>query len=441
MTDLQALIGRACGQLTQRAADKAAGRTDHDDLGGLLFFGNPMETTPRRLLVDERLSPVDKVGWMAFRMMASKDRETSFPSYDALQRLLSSRADSGQASKSTVNRVIYILRLTRWLSLCHQARNTANGRMVGNIYALHDEPVSIMDAASIDTDYIAFVGRCRKHGNQAVRKVAGIVFDELAEDTTARYLMTRLGLFEERLSDHELSKPTPKSRKPRSNKNRTQGNGSLHAGFENQTGAEEPSSNFETSDDKNRTQAESPEFENETLAGAAATKSNPVENTGPADRVRNSNSYTVRTLQEPVFVKVRTGPLDWSCLTLSTDEQQVITRYMSAVPSELHQAIINEAAARRKSVRNMTAYLIRLVDRAKEGQFKITTEPAAAAAPEGYTPSPPAASPPKPTPARTPAPLGKPVDIASEIDAIRTLVGTKPSKTQTIATTEVQSNE
>ncbi len=441
MTDLQALIGRACGQLTQRAADKAAGRTDHDDLGGLLFFGNPMETTPRRLLVDERLSPVDKVGWMAFRMMASKDRETSFPSYDALQRLLSSRADSGQASKSTVNRVIYILRLTRWLSLCHQARNTANGRMVGNIYALHDEPVSIMDAASIDTDYIAFVGRCRKHGNQAVRKVASIVFDELAEDTTARYLMTRLGLFEERLSDHELSNPKPKSRKPRSNKNRTQGEEPAHAEFENRTGAEEPSSNFETSDDEIRTQVESHEFENETLAQAAATNSNPVENTGPADRVRISNSYTVRTLQEPVFVKVRTGALDWSSLTLSLDEQQVITRYMSAVPSELHQAIINEAAARRKSVRNMTAYLIRLVDRAKQGQFKITTELSGTSIPEGYPPSPPAVSPPEPTPARTAAPLGKPVDIASEIDAIRTLVGTKPSKTQTIATTEVQSNE
>lgn len=46
MIDLQALIGRACGQLTQREADRAAGRTDHDDMGGLLFFGNPMETTP-----------------------------------------------------------------------------------------------------------------------------------------------------------------------------------------------------------------------------------------------------------------------------------------------------------------------------------------------------------------------------------------------------------
>ncbi|WAJ37232.1 STY4528 family pathogenicity island replication protein [Pseudomonas sp. GOM7] len=439
MIDLQALIGRACGQLTQREADRAAGRTDHDDMGGLLFFGNPMETTPRRLLVDERLSPVDKIGWMAFRMMASKDRETSFPSYDALQRLLSSRADSGQASKSTVNRVVYILRLTRWLSLCHQARNTANGRMVGNIYALHDEPVSIVDAAGIDTDYIAFVGRCRSHGNQAVRKAANIVFDELADDSTARYLMTRLGLFEERLSDHELSKPRPKTKTSRANKKRTQGTQPEPTGFENRTGAEQPSSNFKPSGNEIQTQDAAHEFENETWAHAAATKSNPVDNTGPADRVRFSNPYTVRTLQETVSVKVRTEELDWSSLTLNSDEQQVITRYMSAVPEDLHQAIINEAAARRKSVRNMSGYLIGLIDRAKTGQLKLTVE--VPQQPTALPPAQPHALPQATAPTPKRPPLGKPVDIASEIQAIRSLVGMKPSQHPQPATTETQTDE
>ncbi|WP_313026666.1 STY4528 family pathogenicity island replication protein [Pseudomonas lopnurensis] len=435
MSDLSALIGRACGQLTQRAANRAAGRSEDDDLGGLLFFGNPMETMPRRLLVDERLSPVDKVGWMAFRMMASKDRETSFPSYQTLQCLLSSRADSGVASKSTVNRVIFILRLTRWLSLCHQARNTANGRMVGNIYALHDEPVAIVDAASIDTDYVAFVGRCRSHGNQAVRKVAKLVFDELAEDTTARYLMTRLGLFEERLSDHELSKPRHRSPK----QNRTQQPKAKTPGFENRTGDESPGSKIEPGHEQNRTRAAGPEFENETLEPPNGTKSNPVENTGLADRVRISNPYTVRTLQEPVFVKVRTGPLDWSRLNLSIDEQQVITRYMSSVPAELHQAIIDEAVARMKTVRNMNAYLIGLIDKAKTGQLKLTASaPTVSPAPGENGPAPLPPSPSASPPTRSIHPLGKPVDIRSELQAIRGLVGSKPSQQ---SEPEVQTNE
>ncbi|OLU25471.1 hypothetical protein BVH03_17600 [Pseudomonas sp. PA15(2017)] len=438
MSDLSALVGRACGQLTQRAANRAAGLSDDDDLGGLLFFGNPMETTPRRLLLDERLSPVDKIGWMAFRMMASKDRETSFPSYDSLQRLLSSRADGSQASKSTVNRVIYILRLTRWLSLCHQARNTANGRMVGNIYALHDEPVPIVDAASIDTDYIAFVGRCRKHGNQAVRKVASLVFEELAEDTMVRYLMTRLGLFEERLRDHELNKPRPRSS---AKQNRTRQTRKLDAGFENRTERNSPSSNIEPGEEQNQTLAESPEFENQPDPALSGTKSNSVENTGPAPRVSNSNSYTVRTIQKPVLVKVRTGPLDWSKLTLNTDEQQGITRYMSGVPVELHQAIIDEAAARIKSVRNMSAYLIGLIDKAKVGELKLTTatRPPVIDAPPDTRQVQPPSSPPPSAEGRRVHPLGKPVDISAELQAIRGLVGAKP--TSLPPPKETQTNE
>lgn len=192
MNNMEVLIGRACGQLTQRANNRATGAND-EEVGGLLFFGNPMETTPRRLLLDERLSPIDKIGWMAFRMTTTLDRETSFPSYEALQRLLSSRADGSTASRSTVNRVVYILRLTRWLTLCHQARNTLNGRMVGNIYSLHDEPISIVDASRFDAGYITFVHKCRSHGHQSVRKVAQIVFQELIADQNAHHLMTQVG--------------------------------------------------------------------------------------------------------------------------------------------------------------------------------------------------------------------------------------------------------
>lgn len=426
---LEALIGRACGQLTERAAKRAAGLSDEEELGGLLFFGNPMETTPRRLLVDERLSPVDKVGWMAFRMFSSKDRETAFPSYEALQRLLSSRADGSQASKSTINRVIFILRLTRWLSLCHQARNTSNGRMVGNIYALHDDPIPIVDASNLDTGYIAFVGRCRSHGNQAVRKVAQLVFDELAEDKTTRYLMTRLGLFEERLADHELSKAQPRAKK----QNRTQAGDSQK---QNQTRVRKPSSKIELREEQNETLLDGTEFENETQG---PTESKSGGNTGFEPRVRNSNPGTVRTVLTAVDVSVRTGhtqELDWSRLNLKPEEKPVIQRYMAGIPAELHQIILDEAAARISQIRNMPAYLVSLVDKAKTGTLKTTT---ASARPTSQAPAPqPPATPSLPIAAPAPPPeagrnssaLGKPVDIARELSAIRALVGRQPTSAE-----------
>lgn len=415
MRDLEILIGRACGQLTQRALNRATG---DDDVGGLLFFGNPMETIPRRLLLDERLSPVDKLGWMAFRMLAAQDRETSFPSYEALQRILSSRSDRSTASRSTVNRVVFILRLTRWLTLCHQERNTQNGRMVGNIYALHDEPISIVDASQLDTGYIAFVAKCRGHGHQSVRKVAEVVFEELADDQMARYLMTRLGLFSERLQDHELLSPSsPRKHTGRSRK--------ADAEFEIQTEQIAPSSKNRLRANENRTEHCGPEFEDQTVSNA---NSNSVDSSPPAPRVRSSNSSTVRTLHTSVCKKERTArsnsiahqALNWSGLGLKADEQLTIAQCLKPVSGELHQAIIDEAVARKPGIRNLTGYLIGLIEKAKNGEFKITQHPHS----RSVQPSSPALRyPPQPKcelPRSAPA---NPVNVAEQLKEINQLLG------------------
>ncbi|MGX8042918.1 hypothetical protein [Proteus mirabilis] len=42
-----------------------------------------------------------------------------------------------------------MLRLTGWLSLCHRVRDK-RGRIRGNIYMLHDEPVNAFDAETLD---------------------------------------------------------------------------------------------------------------------------------------------------------------------------------------------------------------------------------------------------------------------------------------------------
>ncbi|MCP1367181.1 STY4528 family pathogenicity island replication protein, partial [Halomonas sp. BBD48] len=142
MKNYDVLIGRAASFLTQRRGSEASALADEEDaLDGLLFLGNPHETVPRALLVDHRLGAVDVLGWQVIRLMSNADRSTAFPTYDELEPLL--RSGAGQkASRKTVARVIAILRLTRWMTLGMKARNTANGRMIGNIYVLHDEPLA-----------------------------------------------------------------------------------------------------------------------------------------------------------------------------------------------------------------------------------------------------------------------------------------------------------
>lgn len=96
---------------------------------GLLFTGNVQDSIPRRLLLDTRLSPLDKMGWMMIRLYAQNNEGAVFPSYDELQLQLASPG-KGKASRETVSRVLLMLRITGWLSLCKRVRDD-KGRVRG----------------------------------------------------------------------------------------------------------------------------------------------------------------------------------------------------------------------------------------------------------------------------------------------------------------------
>lgn len=52
------------------------------------------------------------------------------------------------ASRETVAKALTVLRLTRWLSLGRKVRNEISGQVQGNVYLLHDEPVTPAEALS-----------------------------------------------------------------------------------------------------------------------------------------------------------------------------------------------------------------------------------------------------------------------------------------------------
>ena len=81
-------------------------------------------------------------------------------------------------------RSIAILRATRWLTLCARVRKTS-GRFRGNVYALHDEPLPLVDALHLDADYMSFLRHSLGHGHARVRRVAQGVLDSMDEDIQA----------------------------------------------------------------------------------------------------------------------------------------------------------------------------------------------------------------------------------------------------------------
>ncbi|EMY1530732.1 helix-turn-helix domain-containing protein [Salmonella enterica subsp. enterica serovar Wedding] len=165
---------------------------------GLLFTGNIHDAYPRALILDMRLSPLDKMCWIMIRQYALQNDGAIFPSYDELQKLLSSPG-SGLASRDTVSRALTMLRLTGWLSLCKRVRDTG-GRVRGNIYAQHDEPLSAKNAEVFDPGWLEMLGRACGHKYREVSETAWRVLEGILDDPMMRHRHSRLTEIAERLT-------------------------------------------------------------------------------------------------------------------------------------------------------------------------------------------------------------------------------------------------
>jgi hypothetical protein len=184
----------------RNSASHSTVRHDEDPQSSLIFFGNWQDPYPRLLVTDPILEPVDKVVWQIIRThITTPGAVTAFPNYGAI------RAGANVKSNHTVSRAITILRATRWLSLCERVRD-AQGRFLGNIYALHDEPVTLGDAMYLDSDYIEFLRSSQNHKHLRVGRVAHSVLAtiqdmiDVGKDAIGERIQTwtyerRIGLF------------------------------------------------------------------------------------------------------------------------------------------------------------------------------------------------------------------------------------------------------
>lgn len=160
-------------QATIERAQQDSGRTHTDTM---LFMGNRHQAFPTLVVQDPVLEPVDKLVWMVIMLQAQETGgSTAFPSYEYLAR------KTNVSSTSTISRAIAILRATRWLTLCARLRE-ASGRFRGNVYALHDEPLPLVDALHLDPDYMTFLQQSLEHHHARVRRVAKGVLDTIDED-------------------------------------------------------------------------------------------------------------------------------------------------------------------------------------------------------------------------------------------------------------------
>ena len=166
--NIKILSGRISSELEKISREPAE---DAKSIDSLVYIGNWQDAIPRSIWVDKDLDSREVRSWGVIRTQAIHSSAVML----SLNKLLMDNLDY---SNATVSRIIYILRLTRWVSLCSQLR-TEKGQFKGNIYAIHDAPISISDSIYLDKEYLSFVQQQISHKNKKISKLATSTWQHL----------------------------------------------------------------------------------------------------------------------------------------------------------------------------------------------------------------------------------------------------------------------
>lgn len=328
---------------------------------GILFSGAKHEIVPRALFLDRRLTPLERNAWQIIRMMLNDDGVTAFPTYEQLRPFLASMPCAEQASDETVARALMLLRLARWLTLARHRRDSVTGRIQGNLYVLHDAPLTPWEAIQLDPHYLELIGHSLAHASKAVQRVGYFVLKEATEDPliAGRALPTRLQEIAQRLTQRgwaQLSEdeahdvPVPAARMPAA---------------EQESGASDDASQPSESEDRECPTSDSEEGRNpQSLSQLRNPK---ADSTVRTDQLNNKQVRTVPGGNRSTVLKFPDA-----FHRLRAEQQAGAMAALQRVEVELQQAVLDEWAVRCRSssVRNPAGYLFGCIQKAIRGEFR-----------------------------------------------------------------------
>jgi len=348
----------------QRDYKQKTGEDLPKEFAGIVFSGNPHETVPRRLLLDDRLSPLERNAWQVFRLLMNGDGVTAFPTYDQLRPYLGNNPGR-PASRETVAKALTVLRLTRWLSLGRRVRDAITGQVQGNIYILHDEPVAYSEAIQLDQDFLPLVANGLEHSNSSIREIAGLTFDEMLVSET-QDLPTRVEVFRERFRAQGLEDPARAATPPAEFGFRTP----LLAAMNHLSSDSEPSQ--ESGVDE---------------ALSLSSDSELSANQGVSPLVRNPNLSSTYTntntdvSKSSVLREQADADLVWPSAyqRMTSEQQQRAQLVILAVPADIRVLLVKQWGVRCASgkVAKPFSYLMKLIQKAQTGDFNADWQPAA----------------------------------------------------------------
>ncbi|MFJ4346314.1 STY4528 family pathogenicity island replication protein [Pseudomonas sp. NPDC089401] len=330
---LSSLLDKAVQSLQPAQVSPTVGDT-------YLYSGNRHETVPRQLFLDNRLTPLERNTWQIFRLLLNDHGQTAFPTYEQLRPYLSCSPCGAKASHESVAKSLTQLRLARWLSLVRRRRDLKTGYLLGNVYVLHDEPLTPYEAMQLDPEYLGLVSRGLKHANKGVQRVAVQVLKEFPEDPQlkGKVLPSRLQALIERLT----------------------ANDSIAALTYPQKGA------HDSEEGENHSLRKGSESTSDSEGTLEAPKSGALRN---PKRLSTSRQNQKKNLRTALRNELRFPP-DFTAL--SSAQQTAALLALERVDKPLRQSVLDEWAARchGQTVRSREGYLFGIIQRAAQGQFK-----------------------------------------------------------------------
>ncbi|POE09973.1 hypothetical protein BV924_18080 [Pectobacterium odoriferum] len=142
---------------------------------------HPQFTTPTALMLDTRLTPLERNGWQVLRMLRTSDGLSSLASLGQLRRYLTSIPLGQKAGYETTWRVLVVLRLTGWISLLGQQRDPLTGHVLSEQYQVHEHPLPFDQASTLDPALSTLLHEATGHDNNQVARVAEHIQAALAQ--------------------------------------------------------------------------------------------------------------------------------------------------------------------------------------------------------------------------------------------------------------------
>ncbi|MBN3268205.1 hypothetical protein CUR95_13255 [Bordetella bronchiseptica] len=302
----------------------------HNPLGQDALF-----TTPASLMLDARLTPLERNGWQVLRMLRSAEGISPLANLGQLRRYLTSTPLGQRAGYETARRVLVVLRLTGWISLVDQHRDPLTGQVLSELYQVHENALHFQQACALDASLSALLQSSIGHENNQVDRVAVHIQAALAQAPEA----TSIAPHDQHHSDDDLPPTQPPQVHQAAGQLSSSGDSADSTLVPQQTGharhmTAEPGGTYKTY------------------------------------MYKKERTYRAREDSDPASRLVSLPP----CLSnAQADQQKDVQAALRRVPPQHRQGVLDELQARSQSgtVRNVVADFFALVKRVFAGEFRL----------------------------------------------------------------------